>query len=348
MIGRPGSSGTSALRPGWLCRSSVPMHGSDLVRLAPSTLDVAGSTRRGSRLRRFRRRTAARASCSARLSRRSRRTPAGKPTRSSASRRSAGARRAAAATRLEAPGRARKRQADGRAELLAAFRRAVWVEKARIALRELLPVALGGAAIESTARELSALADASLELALAEAAGHVAGALRRAAARGRRAVATWSCSAWASSAASSSTPAPTSICIFVYDTDDGDERGELHDHWTRVVRRPSRRSKTPSADGLVWRVDLRLRPGGLAGPDRELDRRDRALLRDLGPALGARRAACARGRSRAIRALGRAARARGVPAVRLPATRSIRRSPTRWPSSCSARAPSSRTIPSAI
>src|SRR5688572_26819153 len=54
-------------------------------------------------------------------------------------------------------------------DALAAFRRAVWIEKARIALRELLPVELGGAEVETTARELSLLADASLDVAIREA-----------------------------------------------------------------------------------------------------------------------------------------------------------------------------------
>src|SRR5262245_26907785 len=65
-------------------------------------------------------------------------------------------------------------RADG-SDALAAFRRAVWSEKARIALRELLPVELGGAELESTARELSLLADASLEVALDEAGKHFEG-----------------------------------------------------------------------------------------------------------------------------------------------------------------------------
>jgi len=55
--------------------------------------------------------------------------------------------------------------------------------------------------------------------------------------------------------------------IFVYDSDDG-AAGDitLHDYWTRVVRRAVQTIDTPSADGLVWRVDLRLRPEGSQGP----------------------------------------------------------------------------------
>src|SRR5262249_26858700 len=58
-------------------------------------------------------------------------------------------------------------------QAMPALRRRLWAEKARIALRELLPVDLGGAPIEVTAGELSNLADAMCETALAEARNHV-------------------------------------------------------------------------------------------------------------------------------------------------------------------------------
>src|SRR5205823_1798883 len=49
------------------------------------------------------------------------------------------------------------------------LRRAARDERIRIALRELLPPALGGADVDVTARELAALADVTLEIALNEA-----------------------------------------------------------------------------------------------------------------------------------------------------------------------------------
>src|SRR5919199_1363382 len=49
------------------------------------------------------------------------------------------------------------------------LRRAARDERIRIALRELLPPSLGGADVDVTARELSDLADATIEVALAEA-----------------------------------------------------------------------------------------------------------------------------------------------------------------------------------
>ena len=60
-----------------------------------------------------------------------------------------------------------------------AFQRAVWIEKVRIALREVLPPKLGGAELPETARELSELADAVVEVAVAEATTHVGERLGR-------------------------------------------------------------------------------------------------------------------------------------------------------------------------
>src|SRR5262249_39584036 len=40
----------------------------------------------------------------------------------------------------------------------------------------------------------------------------------------------------------------------------------LHDYWTRVARRLTANLEEPTADGFVWRVDLRLRPEGRSGP----------------------------------------------------------------------------------
>ncbi len=155
-------------------------------------------------------------------------------------------------------------KAAGGAEPLAAFRRAVWVEKTRIALREILPVELGGAAVESTARELSLLADASLEVAMAEAEEHVRarhGEPRRADGNPSRLVVFGM-----GKLGGLELNAGSDVdLIFVYDTDDGASEVTLHEHWTRVVRRTVETLETPTADGLVWRVDLRLRPEGSQG-----------------------------------------------------------------------------------
>jgi glutamate-ammonia-ligase adenylyltransferase len=147
---------------------------------------------------------------------------------------------------------------------IAAFRRAVWSEKARIALRELLPAELGGAELESTARELSLLADASIEIALDEAERSVRARhgepLRADGTPSRIVVFGMGKLGGLELNAGSDVD-----LIFVYDTDDGGSEVSLHEHWTRVVRRAVETLETPSADGLVWRVDLRLRPEGSQG-----------------------------------------------------------------------------------
>ena len=152
----------------------------------------------------------------------------------------------------------------GVAPALAAFRRAVWTEKARIALRELLPAELGGAEIENTAHELSLLADASLEVALGEAEAHVAarhGEPRRADGHPSRLVVFGM-----GKLGGLELNAGSDVdLIFVYDTDDGGSQVSLHEHWTHVVRRAVETLESPTEDGLVWRVDLRLRPEGSQG-----------------------------------------------------------------------------------
>lgn len=146
------------------------------------------------------------------------------------------------------------------------LRRAVWAEKARIALRELLPTKLGGASIDVTARELSELAEAAFEVALAEATRHVAGRFAEPTLDDGR-PAQIVCLGMGKLGGHELNAGSDVDVIFVYDSDDGGA-GELslHDFWTRVVRRACALIENPTADGLVWRVDLRLRPEGSQGP----------------------------------------------------------------------------------
>jgi glutamate-ammonia-ligase adenylyltransferase len=149
-------------------------------------------------------------------------------------------------------------------ERIVALRRAVWAERARIALRELLPATLGGAAVDITARELSGLADASVDLALEEAMQYVAerfGAPQRSDGLASRLVVFG-----LGKLGGLELNAGSDIDIIaVYDTDDGGSEITLHDHWSRVVRRVVAHLDTPTGDGLLWRVDLRLRPEGSRG-----------------------------------------------------------------------------------
>ncbi len=150
-------------------------------------------------------------------------------------------------------------------------------ERLRVAARELLPHA--GSDIDVTSRELSELANVSIELALTEAL------------------------AWADARfglplafASPGAARAPSRCGFVvlgmgklggnelncgsdvdllllYETDDGrvvkdgnETDATLHEYFTRVSQRLTATLSDVTEDGFVWRVDLRLRPEGARGP----------------------------------------------------------------------------------
>lgn len=146
------------------------------------------------------------------------------------------------------------------------LRRFVWTERARIALRELLPPELGGAPIAVTSHELGLLAEVSIELALAEAAQRTSLEYGRATKSDGTDAAI--CVFGMGKLGGQELNAGSDVdLLFVYDTDEG-AAGDLslHEYWTRVVRRAVAILDTPSDDGLIWRVDLRLRPEGSGGP----------------------------------------------------------------------------------
>jgi len=147
---------------------------------------------------------------------------------------------------------------------IAQLRQRVWAEKARIALRELLPVRLGGASIDITASELSDLAAAAFDAALAEAEAAIAerfGPPLRADGLPSTLV-----MLGLGKLGGNELNAGSDVdVIFIYDTDEGESKLSLHEHFSRVVRRAVATMGTPSKDGLIWRVDLRLRPEGATG-----------------------------------------------------------------------------------
>jgi glutamate-ammonia-ligase adenylyltransferase len=157
------------------------------------------------------------------------------------------------------------------AGVMRALRRFASREKLRVAARELL--GYPGHDVDVTARELSDLADVCCELALAEAL------------------------AWAEGRFGTPLSATGEPCGFVaigmgklggrelnagsdidlvlfYETDDGVVRPRdgaqsahsLHEHFTRVAQRFVATLDLATNDGIVWRVDLRLRPEGTRGP----------------------------------------------------------------------------------
>jgi len=155
-------------------------------------------------------------------------------------------------------------------DVRAALRRFAFREKLRIAARELLPQP--GTDVDVTARELSDLASACTEEALREAL------------------------AWADARFGEPVDAAGDRCAFVvvgmgklggrelnagsdidlllfYATDDGGTRKggaltdtTLHEYFARVTQRMTATLDEATEDGIVWRVDLRLRPEGSTGP----------------------------------------------------------------------------------
>jgi glutamate-ammonia-ligase adenylyltransferase len=154
----------------------------------------------------------------------------------------------------------------------AGLRLGLQYEKLRIATRELLPRALHGADVDATAREIAYLAEASIEIALAEATQY---------ARAR----------WGPPLTDEGAPSTFVVLgmgklggyelnagsdidlIYFYDTDegsaappDGSEALTLHEYWSRVARRLTANLDAATPEGTAWRVDLRLRPEGSRGP----------------------------------------------------------------------------------
>ncbi|XXX79764.1 bifunctional [glutamate--ammonia ligase]-adenylyl-L-tyrosine phosphorylase/[glutamate--ammonia-ligase] adenylyltransferase [Sorangium sp. So ce134] len=153
------------------------------------------------------------------------------------------------------------------------LRRVAREERIRIALRELLPPSAGGADIDVTARELTALAEATIEVALAEAVSAVTARF------GEPRTATGARSKFVvlgmGKLGGEELNAGSDVdLIYLYDTDEGQvgPSGDravsvtLHDFWARVARRLTATLEEVTEDGFVWRVDLRLRPEGRSGP----------------------------------------------------------------------------------
>ncbi|HYP89976.1 MAG TPA: bifunctional [glutamate--ammonia ligase]-adenylyl-L-tyrosine phosphorylase/[glutamate--ammonia-ligase] adenylyltransferase, partial [Polyangiaceae bacterium] len=144
------------------------------------------------------------------------------------------------------------------------LQRAVWVEKVRIALREVLPVKLGGAELLETARELSELADAVVEVAVTEAAQHVSA--RWGTPRHPDGTAAKLCVLGMGKLGGLELNAGSDIdVVFIYDSDDAEGDVSPHDFFTRVVRRAVSHIETTAPEGMIFRVDLRLRPEGSQG-----------------------------------------------------------------------------------
>jgi glutamate-ammonia-ligase adenylyltransferase len=177
---------------------------------------------------------------------------------------------------LEARSRALGREPPFDADVVRReLRRYAFRERARIALRELLPHDIGGAQVDQTAAELSALGDATIQVAFDEALAHTIARL------GAPVTADGTPSRFVvlgmGKLGGDELNAGSDVdLIYFYDTDDGavlqgnrddaPTSTSLHELWTRVARRITATLEEVTEEGFVWRVDLRLRPEGASGP----------------------------------------------------------------------------------
>ena len=137
-------------------------------------------------------------------------------------------------------------------------------EKLRIATRELL--AHPGQDVDVTARELADLADVCCEVALAEALSWAEGRFGPPLAAGGERCPFVVVGMGKLGGRELNAGSDVDLMLF-YDTDDGEGgEGALHERFTRVAQRFVATLDEPTEDGVVWRVDLRLRPEGTRGP----------------------------------------------------------------------------------
>ena len=154
--------------------------------------------------------------------------------------------------------------------LPARLRRLAHDQRMRIALRELLPAELGGADIEETARELSDLAEATIQCALDHAQQLVFTRLGAPRYPDGRPGAISIIGMGKLGGGELNAGSDVDLVCF-YDSDVCVARTEkrdvsAHHVWSKVIQQLAATLGEPSEEGIVWRVDLRLRPEGARGP----------------------------------------------------------------------------------
>jgi glutamate-ammonia-ligase adenylyltransferase len=151
------------------------------------------------------------------------------------------------------------------------LRRFATREKMRVATRELL--AFPGHDVDVTARELSDMADVCCEVALAEALGWAEGRYGVPMTAAGEPCALVVLGMGKLGGRELNAGSDIDLLLF-YQTDEGETRGglgqsgglSLHEYFTRVAQRFVATLDEATEDGVVWRVDLRLRPEGTRGP----------------------------------------------------------------------------------
>ena len=162
-------------------------------------------------------------------------------------------------------GRCSPRQGDA-----AALARALRRLRARVVLRTLLRDLTGRADLTEVCATMTQLAEMAIGAAVDLHHRRLVAGARRAHRRGqRRPRSAWSSSAWASSAAASSTSRRTSIwCSSIPKRARPPDPRSLanQEFFDRLGRRVIAALADVTADGFVFRVDMRLRPYGDSGP----------------------------------------------------------------------------------
>jgi len=151
------------------------------------------------------------------------------------------------------------------------LRRLASREKLRIAAREL--VASPGVDVDVTARELSDLAEVCCEAALVEALDWAEARFGTPLGAGGQPCAFVVVGMGKLGGRELNAGSDIDLMLF-YETDEGFVRESasgrtthsLHEHFTRVAQRFVATLDEATEDGIVWRVDLRLRPEGTTGP----------------------------------------------------------------------------------
>ena len=144
-----------------------------------------------------------------------------------------------------------------------ALRRFAAREKLRVAARELL----GPDDVDVTAAELSHLAEVCCEVALAEAAAWADRRFGAPLAAGGMRCPVVVIAMGKFGGRELNAGSDIDLMIF-YETDDGETQGgdTLHEYFTRLAQRFISTLDAVTEDGVVWRVDMRLRPEGSQGP----------------------------------------------------------------------------------
>ena len=160
--------------------------------------------------------------------------------------------------------------------VLGALRRVARRERMRVALRELLPRALGGADVDVTARELAILADVTIDAAVQEALAWARERFGEPLSDNGEAVGFVVLGMGKLGGEELNAGSDVDL-IYFYGTDDGEVRAKttsdgphgepmtLAEHFGRVAKRVTRTIEELTDEGQVWRVDLRLRPDGASG-----------------------------------------------------------------------------------